>query len=79
MTQRAEDNVKSVFYINENEALACELTGLALDEIETVVGRFGPNSHRKGMLRGKIVVLTNGRVQIRKCFGSKLLWQSEGL
>lgn len=67
-----------LFYINENEELACELTGLAIDEIETVVGRFGPQSHRKGLLRGKVVVKEDGTVQIRKCFGDKLLWEAEG-
>lgn len=65
------------FYINEDEEKACEVTGLALDEIESVVGRFGPHSIRKGLLRGKIVMLTDGRIQIRKCFGNKLLWESD--
>ncbi len=68
---------KDKFYINDHEDLACEVTGLALDEIEEVVGRFGPQSHRKGMLRGKIVIKDDGKVQIRKCFGNKLLWESE--
>ena len=63
-----------IFYINENEQLALELTGLALDELEGVVGRFGAQSARKGMLRGKVIV-TGETVQIRKCFGNKLLWE----
>jgi hypothetical protein len=65
------------FYINEDEDRACEVTGLALDEIETVVGRFGQQSSRQGMLRGKVVVTLDGKVQIRKCFGDKLLWESD--
>lgn len=64
------------FYINTNPKLACELTGLALDELETVVGRFAQHSSRKGLLRGKIVV-TETEIQIRKCFGNKLLWSIE--
>lgn len=64
-----------IFYINEDEDRACEVTGLALDEIEAVVGRFGPQSLRQGLLRGKVVVCVDGRVQIRKCFGNKLLWE----
>jgi hypothetical protein len=64
------------FYINENEQLALELTGLALDELEGIVGRFGSQSARKGMLRGKVLVLPDSRVQIRKCFGNKLLWEA---
>lgn len=65
------------FYINEDEDRACEVTGLALDEIESVVGRFGHQSARKGLLRGKVVVTEDGKVQIRKCFGNKLLWEGE--
>lgn len=65
------------FYINENEAKACKITDLALDEIESIVGRFGPQSSRKGMLRGKIVIAMDGSVQIRKCFGNKLLWEKD--
>ncbi len=65
------------FYINENESRAFKLTGLALDELELVVGRFSKRSIRHGMLRGKIVLTIDGRVQIRKCFGSKLLWEIE--
>jgi hypothetical protein len=65
---------KTPFYINENPELASQLTGLALDEIETIVGRFQKNSCRAGLLRGKVVV-TLDKVQIRKCFGNKLLWE----
>jgi hypothetical protein len=68
---------KQQFYINENEELACEVTGLEIDEIEAVVGRFGPQSMRKGLLRGKIVVKCDGTIQIRKCFGNKLLWEAD--
>lgn len=63
----------TTFYVNENPDLACDITGLAIDELESVVGRFAAHSHRAGLLRGKIVV-TDTQVQIRKCFGNKLLW-----
>jgi hypothetical protein len=68
---------EQMFYINENERKACELTGLELDEIEMLVGRFANHSHRKGLLRGKVVVLLTGEVQIRKCFGNKLIWTKD--
>lgn len=68
---------ETMFYINEDEKQALDFTGLALDELESIVGRFGPQSHRKGLLRGKIVVTASGIVQIRKCFGSKLLWEKD--
>lgn len=67
--------MSQMFYINEDEDRACAVTGLALDEIETVVGRFGPQSSRKGLLRGKIVITEDGQVQIRACFGNRLLWE----
>lgn len=63
------------FYINENQELALKLTALALDELELLVGRFGPQSSRKGLLRGKIVVTESGKVQIRRCFGNRLVWE----
>ena len=65
-----------IFYINTDVDRAMEVTGLALDELESIVGRFGKQSHRKGLLRGKIVVDCD-KVQIRKCFGNKLLWEKE--
>lgn len=67
----------NTFYINENPELAQELTDLALDEIESIVGRFQKNSCRAGLLRGKIVVTEYGTVEIRKCFGNKLLWRKD--
>lgn len=65
------------FYINTNIELALELTGLELDELESVVGRFANHSHRAGLLRGKVLLLVDGTIQIRKCFGNKLLWTKE--
>jgi hypothetical protein len=62
------------FYINTNVELALELTGLALDELEIIVGRFAANSRRAGLLRGKIVETADGTVEVRKCFGNQLLW-----
>lgn len=72
-------NAVSFFYINANVDRALELTGLALDELEVIVGRFAKHSHRANLLRGKIVITQYGKVQVRKCFGNKLLWQSDEL
>ena len=69
--------IEMTFYINTDIALALELTGLAADELEQVVGRFTIRSTRAGLLKGKLVQYTNGKVQIRKCFGNKLLWSNE--
>lgn len=65
------------FYINTDIDRALECTGLALDELEAVVGRFAPHSHRAGQLRGKIVVHLDGSVEVRKSFGNALLWRLE--
>lgn len=69
--------IEMTFYINTDIALALELTGLAADELEQVVGRFTIRSTRAGLLKGKLVQYANGKVQIRKCFGNKLLWSNE--
>ena len=69
--------IESIFYINTDIELALELTKLELDELECVVGRFANHSHRAGLLRGKVLLLTDGTIQIRKCFGNKLLWTKE--
>lgn len=65
------------FYINMDVNRALQATGLALDELEAIVGRFAPHSHRAGLLRGKVVVHVDGTVEVRKCFGSRLLWTKE--
>ena len=69
--------IKTQFYINQNRGLATELTDLALDEIETLVGRFAPHSQRAGQLRGKVVAYISGLVEIRTSFGNKLIWRKE--
>lgn len=66
--------MKHILYINENIELACELTGLAADELESIVGRFAAHSSRAGLLRGKLVEF-DGQLEIRTCFGSKKLWR----
>lgn len=65
------------FYLSEliNLDRATELTGLALDEIESIVGRFTKISQRAGQLRGEVVVSTKG-VLIRHHFTKKVLWRS---
>lgn len=63
--------------IEENLPIILKETDLSLDELEYLVGRFQKNSCRAGQLRGKMVYTMDGRVQIRKCFGNKLLWEKE--
>ena len=67
--------IEQSFYINTDVNKAIEATGLELDELETIVGKFTNRSHRAGLLKGKVVIWYSGKVQIRKCFGNKLLWE----
>jgi hypothetical protein len=69
--------IQEIFYINTDIDKALELTELAMDELESVVGRFANHSHRAGLLRGKLIVYPTGEIEIRKCFGNKLLWKKE--
>lgn len=65
------------FYLSDphNTPEAERLTGLAIDEIESVVGRFAPHSCRAGQLKGKVLSYLDGNVEIRKSFGNQLLWR----
>jgi hypothetical protein len=67
------------FYLTESNALSrcSSLTGLAEDEIISLVGIFSKRSRWSGLPRGKIVVKICGEVQIRKSFGNKLLWSNK--
>lgn len=65
------------FYINEDVDKALEVTELSLDELEVLVGRFTKNSHRAGMLKGKIVFKDYGVIEVRSCFGNKLIARIE--
>lgn len=49
-------------------------TDLALDELETIVGRFAKHSSRAGKLRGELVVEFDS-VYIRHHFSKKVLWR----
>ena len=68
--------VEKTYYLSDTDIeFACELTGLAPDEIEALVGRFRSHSSRAGKLRGEVVVYVDGSVSIRKCFGKKIIWR----
>lgn len=71
--------IQDSFYLSQEENIEKfqELTGLCLDEIEHIVGRFSNNSWRKGQLRGEVVVFVDSRVIIRHHFNKKILWRQE--
>lgn len=55
-----------------------EQSGLALDEIITLVGRFKSNSKWAGEVRGEAVVDTfTSRIKLRHHFNKKILWVGE--
>lgn len=64
------------FYLSDlyNIQKACQLTELALDELESIVGRFNKNSSRSGSLRGEVIILVDNSVIIRHHFNKKQLW-----
>lgn len=70
--------LENSFYLSDsnNIPLAEELTGLSLDELELVVGRFKNHSMRAGQLRGEVIVMIDGSVKIRHHFTKKILWEN---
>jgi hypothetical protein len=64
------------FYLSNDSNIprALELTGLSMDELETIVGRFAAHSWRSGLLRGEVVVYED-KIVIRHHFTKKRLWE----
>lgn len=69
--------IENSFYLSDEDNIpaAQELTGLSLDEIELLVGRFKPHSMRRGQLRGEVIVFVDGSIAIRHHFSKKILWE----
>jgi phage-related protein len=69
--------IEESFYLSDsnNHNKAIKATGLAIDEIESLVGRFNKNSHRAGQMRGEVVVFVDGSVKIRHHFTKKTIWK----
>jgi hypothetical protein len=67
------------FYLSDeaNIPKALDLTGLSMDELLEIVGRFNKNSSRAGQMRGEVVVYANGKIRIRHHFNKKKLWESD--
>lgn len=68
------------FYLSDDKMVdqALELTGLAMDELESIVGRFRQDHlNWPGQLRGEAVVYVSGKVKIRHHFTKKALWENE--
>lgn len=72
--------ITQTFYLShpDNAGLVLELTGLAEDELESIVGRF-PSDHWRwpSELKGEAVVYANGNIRIRHHFTKKVLWRNE--
>ena len=64
-------------YINEQQDYAQEVTGLSVDELESLVGRYRPYSIRASQLRGELVIYIDNSVRIRHAFTKKVLWTGE--
>jgi hypothetical protein len=64
-------------YINEQQDCTQEATGLSIDELESIVGRYRPYSIRAAQLRGELVIYVDNTVKIRHSFTKKVLWTGE--
>lgn len=70
------------YYLSDSNNIhrACDDTGLSQDEIIDMLGYFTKQSHRAGLLRGKIVFKINRQgvevYEIRHHFNNKLYWSS---
>lgn len=76
MKNRLEDS----FYLTESRALVrlWELTELAPDEVEEIVGRFKPDHHNwPSKLKGQVIVSPEGIVRIVHHFTKKTLWTND--
>lgn len=73
------NNIEQSFYLSDSKNLnyALEVTDLAQDELESIVGRFARHSSRAGQLRGEIVIFIDGSLAIRHHFTKKLLWTNK--
>lgn len=65
------------FYLSnpDNIKRATKLTDLALDELESIVGKFRSDHYRwPGQMRGELVVKLDGDILIRHHFTKKVIW-----
>lgn len=63
------------YYINVHPIRAQLDTGLALDELESLVKRFPKHHERQGHLKGEVVIYADGTIRIRHHFTKKVLWE----
>jgi hypothetical protein len=63
------------FYLSDeaNVARAQDITGMSENEIVSLVGRFGKNSQRAGLVRGEAVLFDDGTGVIRHHFTKKII------
>ena len=67
--------MEHVCYLSTDNGLkASRLTGLSLDEIEEIVGRFRKGHERAGQLKGELVQNNKGAYVIRHHFLKRKLW-----
>lgn len=63
-------------YLSAEPDTVLRTTGLALDELEALVGRYGKQSSRAGKLRGELREYPDGTLEIYKHFPLKRVWSS---
>jgi hypothetical protein len=66
------------YYLSDASNLqkALDVTNLAIDELESIVGYFAAHSMRSGQMRGEVLVKPD-TVIIRHHFTKKVLWKAD--
>lgn len=78
-TPRILNKLIGAFYIHDDIERAIAITGLTLEEIEAIVGRY-PASHQKrpGKLKGRITISHKG-IEIKNGNGPDALWTKKNI
>lgn len=78
-TKRILNKLIGAFYIQDDLERAMAITGLTLQEIENIVGRY-PASHQKrpGQLKGRITISHKG-IEIKNGNGPDALWTKKNI
>ena len=72
-----KNGIRETYYLSNEQDLDffLEFTGLDLDEVEQIVGRFKEGHARAGELKGEFVVNMDNSYYIRHHFTKKVLWR----
>lgn len=70
--------IETTAYLSDPKQVDCVLsaTGLSIDELESIVGRFKEDHWRwPNQLKGEVIFYVDGTVRIRHHFTKKTMWK----